>query len=373
MNIVHTEASWGWGGQEIRILTESAEFIKRGHSVKLVADPRSTIARRAEDYGVPLLPVTLRAKRLPDLIALRTALKTLKPDVVVCHSSTDHWLTALARLTLCRRFTIVRARHISAKINKHFTTKWLYKGGCEGCLTTSTSIQNAMIRQGLGDTHRIRSIPTGIQAPPPLPHYLTSRHQLDISPDRFAIVIVATLRSWKGHEDLIVSLTLLGNAHPLLLVVGDGPQADPLKKLARSLGLEEQIRFLGHQSEIYNILNAADVFALPSYANEGVPQAVLQAMAIGLPIVSCPVGGIPEALEGYTQKILVPPRSPSDLGQALEKTYELYFRDAKPVERTRIPLLKFTPDGMYRDCVDLYGDSIIRFRLLHGHGNERKS
>lgn len=62
MRILHTEASSGWGGQEIRILTESQVFIKHGHDVAIAADSNSEIAKRAHDYGVPVFPIQLQKK-----------------------------------------------------------------------------------------------------------------------------------------------------------------------------------------------------------------------------------------------------------------------------------------------------------------------
>lgn len=363
MNIVHTEASWGWGGQEIRILTESAEFIKRGHDVTLVADPRSTIAKRSANYGVPLLPTTLRAKRLPDLIAVRAALKKLKPDVVVCHSSTDHWLTATARITMHPKPAIVRARHVSAEINNLLTTKWLYRKGCEGCLTTSSSIQNAIIRQGLGSLNNVVCIPTGIH-PKDAKGYHAARADLGISGGVFVISIVATLRSWKGHDDLLMALSILKSSQVLLLIAGDGPQRAVLEKRALELGLNQQVRFLGQVTDVYRVLCASDVFSLPSYANEGVPQAILQAMACGVPIVSCPTGGIPEALSGYPSKYLAPSRSPRVLAKAFDKLLEEFNQTPLDKNLDRTPFEKYTVQGMYDQCLDFYRASLARYGTL---------
>jgi glycosyltransferase involved in cell wall biosynthesis len=364
MRIVHTEASLGWGGQEIRILSESAEFIARGHEVTIVADRQSTIASRAKEFGVPLYPCNLKAKRIRDLLSLRKALKSLRPDIVVCHSSTDHWLAALARLSLKHAPAIVRARHISAQISRRPTTSWLYRYGCEGCLTTSDSIKSAMIRRGLGSEQRIVSIPTGIDPPRRSLSKPQARLRLNIAEDRFVVSIVATLRSWKGHADLLEALTLLPYSDYLTLIIGDGPQRKTLEGLSVAHRLTNVVCFLGNRDDIYDLLATTDVFVLPSFANEGVPQAILQAMAVGLPIVSCPVGGIPEALEGYTNKILVPPRAPERLAEALASLRtEVDSRSLSSLGQ-RSPLLKYTKEQMYRRCLDLYQASIYRHGLV---------
>ena len=89
-------------------------------------------------------------------------------------------------------------------------------------------------------------------------------------------------------------MTLLAHRDARLAVVGDGPQKDALAAQVRELGLRERVRLVGNQQDVAPWLRAFDVFALPSYANEGVPQALLQAMAVGVPCVTTAVGAIGE-------------------------------------------------------------------------------
>ena len=109
------------------------------------------------------------------------------------------------------------------------------------------------------------------------------------------IGIVATLRSWKGHRILVEAMTLLAHREAQLVIVGDGPQRDALRAQISALGLDARVRLAGNQNDVAPWLAALDVFALPSYANEGVPQALLQAMLMGLPCVTTDAGAIGEA------------------------------------------------------------------------------
>jgi len=79
-----------------------------------------------------------------------------------------------------------------------------------------------------------------------------------------------------------------------LLIVGDGPQRDALEALVEQLSLRSHVRFAGNQPNVIPWLHAMDLFALPSYANEGVPQAILQAMACGVPVITTDAGAIAE-------------------------------------------------------------------------------
>ena len=82
MKILHTENSQGWGGQEIRILTEAAGIIKRGHEVQLIAPLESRIHDEAKKRGIPVTALPIAKKRVPGFLALRNWLKTNPVDVI---------------------------------------------------------------------------------------------------------------------------------------------------------------------------------------------------------------------------------------------------------------------------------------------------
>ena len=98
MKILHTESSCGWGGQEIRILTESAGLIARGHDVRIACPPEAPLATRAAHYGVPVVHAAIARKNLKGLLAMKRLLLAERFDVVNTHSSTDSWLAGLARV-----------------------------------------------------------------------------------------------------------------------------------------------------------------------------------------------------------------------------------------------------------------------------------
>ncbi|MBL8515099.1 MAG: glycosyltransferase, partial [Betaproteobacteria bacterium] len=98
LSILHTESSLGWGGQEIRILTEARGFLDRGHQVTLLTPRAAPIFAAAEQRGIPVVDVDIAKKRLSHLSALRQWFKNpgTRFDLVNTHSSTDAWLVAIA-------------------------------------------------------------------------------------------------------------------------------------------------------------------------------------------------------------------------------------------------------------------------------------
>jgi glycosyltransferase involved in cell wall biosynthesis len=103
-----------------------------------------------------------------------------------------------------------------------------------------------------------------------------------------------------------------------LVIVGDGPQRAALEALATELPLAGRVRFAGNQADVVPWMQAFDLFCLPSYANEGVPQALMQAMACGLAVVSTPIGSIGEIVADGETGVLVPPGDVERLRIALE-------------------------------------------------------
>ena len=357
IKVLHTESSLGWGGQEIRVLTEAKIYSKYGHEVIVAADKTSMIAKRAHLYGVRCDGINLQKKRLADLFSLRKLIKEVRPDVISCHSSTDHWLSALARLTLNIKPAIVRTRHISTHVHRKLSSKWLYNNGCESIMTTSESIKDDLTRDKFVRTPAT-SVPTGIDTDIFVPgNKLKQRKLLKLPQKHFIFGIAATLRSWKGHSDLIEAFNLLKNPLCTLIIIGDGPQMENCKKLAKNSSYPENIKFIGDLQNIVPYLQGMDCFVLPSYANEGVPQALLQAMSVGLSIISCPVGGIPETLRNYKRAILTKPKSPELLSKAMLKIMKT--TNTNQLKNIHRP---FTLDIMYKSSLAVY-DKAIKSRF----------
>jgi glycosyltransferase involved in cell wall biosynthesis len=321
LHIVHTEASCGWGGQEIRILEESRGLIERGHRITLLCPAHATIFSRAKDWGVNALALPIDEKRWANFRAMRSWMQLNRGDfdLINTHSSTDSWLVALANLSLRKQaIPIVRTRHISAPVTNSFVNRWLYGTAASHVVTTGESLRRELI-DGLSlRPERVQSIFTGINTKRFMPgDKVAARTQLGLDVNATWIGSVATLRSWKGHKYLLKAISELNDPRLRLVIVGDGPQRDNLNRLTVELGLTRVVRFAGQQKDVLPWLQAMDMFALPSYANEGVSQAVMQAMATGLPVITTPIGSSSDVIKAGLTGLLVPPRDSKALASAI--------------------------------------------------------
>ena len=326
MHILHTESSCGWGGQEIRILTEGAGMVERGHRVSLITPPTSNIYRAAERYGIEPIALPIERKQLTALFAMRRWFgehgDTI--DIVNTHSSTDAWLVAVANLLLRNPAPVVRTRHVSSPINNQLTTRWLYQKSVKHIVVTGEPLRQQLARDNGFRLEGMTSVPTGIdlQRFRP-PDRLQARKQLGVDPTKFVVGILATLSSWKGHRYLMDALALLRDLPDLqLLIVGDGPYREKLEEHRDLLDIGDRVVFAGQQENPETWLNTMNLFVLPSYGDEGVSQAVMQAMASRLPVIATPVGGMRDAVEDEVTGLLVRVRDGASIASAIRRLVE---------------------------------------------------
>jgi glycosyltransferase involved in cell wall biosynthesis len=319
MRIAHTEASLGWGGQEIRILSESKGLIGRGHEVVLLCPPEARIYAEAPAWKVPVVGVPIAKKSLSGVRSLISWFKGNRCDVLSTHSSTDSWLSAFALLLMGRPFPMVRTRHISAPVPRNPFSRWLYTRASAHIVTTGELLKKELVERNGYPAERIESVPTGIDPRRFRPGDRgEARRRLGLPPDATIVGIVATLRSWKGHLFLIDAVAELPGTVSLV-IVGDGPMRQVLEARVRERQLSERTRFAGNQADVAPWLQAFDVFVLPSYANEGVPQALIQAMLTALPCVTTHAGSISELAKDGETALVVPPQQVAPLRDAIQR------------------------------------------------------
>ena len=182
----------------------------------------------------------------------------------------------------------------------------------------------SVVRELRYDEHvsadRLGLIYNGVRAVPASQSRETCREKLGLPPSALVLVIVANLIPYKGHRDLFQALAIASSRLPAswrLLVVGEDYGAgDGLKALARELKIDNKTSFFGLRSDVSEILAAGDIGLLCSH-QEGFSNAIIEGMAAGLPMIVTDVGGNPEAVLDELTGIVVPPRDPARLADAL--------------------------------------------------------
>ena len=186
------------------------------------------------------------------------------------------------------------------------------------------------------------------------------RNELGISDDTLVIGNTGRLRQQKDNQTLIRAMAHLGSlmtGRPsVLLLAGDGPDRRMLGGLVQSLGIDDQVRFLGFRRDIPAFLAAIDIFVNPSLW-EGLSISLMEAMASAKPIVTSSIPPNAELIEHDVTGLLVPPKSPEQVAEAIARFVQdpgLAQRCARAA-RHRV-LEHYTIDRMFQETWDLYVD-----------------
>lgn len=315
ISVLHTEASRGWGGQELRILTEIDWMRSREWRVLLACQPGSEILARAIRAGVHAVPLPMRGVwDLGTLTRLVTLIRREHVDLVHTHSSVDGWLGGMAgRLA---GVPVVRSRHVSIPVRSRWNP--VYSLLADRIIASGDAIRHLLTDAGVSPS-KVIALPAGVDLPRFSPGPSCERIRAELELPGPVIGSVAMFRGSKGHAQLLEAFDHLGAEFPeaRLLLVGDGIRRRSVEQMAEARGLADRVVFTGFREDIPELLRTMDCFVLASTRTEGVPQSLLQAMAVGCPVVATAVGGIPEVVEHRVSGLLVPPGDPSALAAAI--------------------------------------------------------
>ncbi len=256
----------------------------------------------------------------PRLIHLFRIIRRVRPDIVHTHLQSAN-LFARALAILARVPVVVASEHnvYSGKHRRYIYLERLLAKKTHAIIAVSDEVRRYLAAQLGISPELIRVIPNGVDCLVPNPVRVAEmRAKLAIDGETFVLGVVASLTPKKGHEHLIRALPLLKQPGRFrLLLAGEGPERSRLAQLAESLGVAGQLTFLGLQRNVADVLALLDLFVLPSLT-EGMPLALLEAMAAGVPVLATSVGGVPEVVRHGKTGWLVPAASSSALAEAIE-------------------------------------------------------
>jgi len=312
--LLHTEASPGWGGQEIRILAEAQAFRSRGWRVLLACQPKSRILLEAQEAGIPSSPVCMRgAWDVLALLQLRRLMKDEGVSLVHTHSSVDSWLATTAAKTL--GLPVVRSRHVSIPVKRRRARVYHL---ADRIITSGEEIKRILVEAGLS-AEKIVTVPAGVEVERFSPEVSGDHVRKEFGLEGPVVGMVAMFRSSKGHRVFLEAAGEIRGARPnaRFLIVGDGVGRSDIEGEIRRLGLGEVVTLTGFRRDIPEVIAAMDCLVLPALRSEGTPQVIPQALALGKPVVASAVGGIPEVIQDKETGILVLPGDGDALARAI--------------------------------------------------------
>lgn len=225
-------------------------------------------------------------------------------------------------------FTVRRehlGRHAWLLWPKRLAYRFLYRGGSakiDGLIAVSDEVKEAMVRDIGPIGHRVHVIPNGVDVDrfESMADRESVRDALDLNPASRLMIMVGTFKRQKGHRFLIEAVERLAPDHPELRValVGDGELRPELEAQIARADLQGTVHLLGNRRDVPSLLAASDFFVLPSLW-EGLPMALLEAMAAGLPCIATLVSGSRQVIESGVHGLLVEPGNVDDLYLAMRQ------------------------------------------------------
>jgi glycosyltransferase involved in cell wall biosynthesis len=348
------------GGPASHAPEVAAELSARGHEVEVVTN--AAVPPAAERYPVHWVPRRVPRGLRHVRAALLIARRARRADVVYSTGMVGRTAlgTLLARTPVVQKLTSDPTYERSIRYGLYGGALDTFQGArglrlrvlrgarnlalrrARGIVIPSESLRDLAVRWGI-DAERIEVLPNPVEAPAALDEReaLRRRHGLD-GP---TLVFAGRLSVQKAVDVALEALTRVQDVD--LVLAGDGPDAEKLRARSRELGLDGRARFLGPQSRetVFELLRAADAVVLSSKW-ENFPHVLVEALAVGTPVIATDTGGVGEIVRDGENGVLVPPGDADALAAAIRRYLDdddlrARLRDAAPasVERfSRAPI-----------------------------------
>jgi glycosyltransferase involved in cell wall biosynthesis len=280
-----------------------------------VLHPRYPLPPKLGMSSAPVLMYAALRRALADILKSRFAF-----DVIDAHYFYPDGVAAVLLGRSLGKPVVITARGTDINLIAHYRLarrwiRWAARGAA-GIVAVSRALRDRLIEMGAPGRH-IEVLRNGVDLDLFAPQdRAAARRRLGLNAGAPLVLAVSSLVPSKGVDLVIRAVAALPSAR--LVVVGEGPHASALRRLAGGLGLGERARFLGPvpQDRLADLYNAADVLVLAS-TREGCPNVLLEALACGTPVVAAAAGGVPEIVRDPVAGRLVAERTPEAFADAV--------------------------------------------------------
>ncbi|MFC2156734.1 glycosyltransferase family 4 protein [Acidobacteriota bacterium] len=357
MSLFQIDAGREWRGGQRQSFLLAQELKKRGFKFHFVVQPKSPLYENAKSSGLPVLPIKMRSE-VDGIAVARLAIAMKRRKCQLVHFHDAHSVAVGAAAASLSKVPIrIISRRVDFPLKRNFLSRKKYTKDIDRIVAVSEGVKKVLIHGGLAPEN-IAVIPDGIDISPfqraGSSGYL--RKELSLGITDYLVGIVAHLADHKGHKYLIEASRILKEKAPdiKVIIVGEGPLRMELARQASDIKVDGMIFFLGFREDVPQILASLNLFVLSSYL-EGLGSSLMDAMASHLPIVATDVGGIPEVVTNGQTGLLVPPRDPQALADAILKLYgdRNYARELGD-KGYDVVQQKFSAEAMAEKIADLY-------------------
>ena len=308
-----------WTGQTKRTLLILNALDRRSFERIAICQPGSVLGKKLNSLNIPVFEVRMDGiRQFPAIIKVKRILQDHKIDIVDTHGYRDHIISILAA-RLAGTKAILRTKHNTVPLKSGVFSRFIYNTLTTKVIAISEHIRQVLIDSGM-HPENISTIRSSIDVEKFSPCAKSGKilQEFDLTEHTQVVGMVARIHQSKGIDYLLRAITLTADAgvDRKFLIVGKG--REKLAGRLKELNIEEHVIAPGYREDVPEILSVVDVFVLPSL-REGLGTAILEAMAMGKPVISTRVGGIPEAVQHGINGLLVPPADAPALAAAIRE------------------------------------------------------
>ncbi len=331
--ILYVFAALPVGGAEQLLVSEMEGLDKDLFSpLVCVISEKGPIGELIEKMGFPVIPLHRMKKNQFDYGIIRELKKLMARErISIVHTHLyDGGKYGRIAARMAKVPVIIHSVHniYVKRRSKHHWFNWGLSFFTDRIIAVSEAVKASVVRYDRISPKKIEVIYNGIDLSQGdlLPDRQALRSRLGITPEEMVIGVVARLEEQKGHRVLLEALSLMPElpASLKIVIIGDGKLRSQLEQDTLKRGLSSQVIFWGTRKPIFPILKALDFFLLPSLW-EGFSLAILEAMAMGLPVIATKVGGAEEVITSGRHGLLIPPGDAPRLAEAIQEA--LLHRD----------------------------------------------
>ena len=356
--LVDLETQWRGGQNQALLLLKGLRA--RGHTAELVSVAGSALEERALTSDICVHPADRFLKTAQAALEIRRLVNSAKFDVV--HANEPHALTAAWLARAHSHVPLIASRRVGYPLSKSWLARRRYQAATKIVAISQWSAKQA-IDSG-APSSKLTVVHEGVELPAlssPEARQAARAHW-NVPENAPLLGCVGVLSPDKGQEWLIRALALVRREFPdcKLLLAGDGPCRAKLEQLAAEMGLGDAVLFPGFVKNVESVYSALDLFLLPSFF-EALSNALMSAMAYGIPSIAFRLGGPAEIIEDLVSGFLVEPAQDDALANAISKVLgdralaqRLGQQGRNRIERT------FSAEQMVRGILSVYDQALRR-------------
>jgi glycosyltransferase involved in cell wall biosynthesis len=358
MNILHTESSMNWGGQEFRTVLETIYLNQHGHNAWLFCHSDSQIYRKGKLLGAQVIAIDLTRSWRVD-IAVRILFFCLKNKVTIInsHGSKD---STLCLISFIFGIPLVRSRQITNPVKKILA----YKYGCTHIMAAALAIKNGLVMAGI-DKNKITVVGEGVDLEifnPDLDSaYL--RTEFAVAEKDRVVVNVGMIREDKGQIYFLeAARIILEHKNDIkFFLVGEGTGNKDIEKqlhaLIKQYGIEKNFFITGYREDTAAFTHLADLVVVASIGTEAQSRVVPQAFATRKTVVSTDIGGLTELVKDEHNGLVIPPKDAAAMAAAILRLLgDERLKQVLENNAFELAVQHLSFDIMMNKTIELYGN-----------------